>query len=198
VRARIAARLSEEDTFGEPALRLLEEYAAGRVAEARVDVAQVLRSERYHALRTALDDLVAAPPWTEEADGRARDVLPPRLAREWRRLRRRHRDGADVHDVRRAVKRLRYAFELVEPAWGSRATAPRKAARDLTRVLGDRQDSVVAREWLHALAAEAARAGVPSFALGRLHAREEQREREALADAEAAWAALERAVSRWS
>ncbi|QIG43282.1 CYTH and CHAD domain-containing protein [Nocardioides anomalus] len=198
VRDRIARQLAREELFGEPALRLLEEYAAGRAAEGRVDVAEVLTSTRYHALRTALDDLVARPPWTGAADGRARDVLPARLAREWRRTRRRRRDGADVHEVRRAVKRLRYALELVEPAWDDRARQPRRAARGVTRVLGDHQDSVVARQWLHALAAEAARTGVPSFALGRQHALEEQREREALAEAGAAWAVLARAVSRWA
>lgn len=98
--------------------------------------------------------------------------------------------------MRRAAKRLRHAHELVEPAWGKRATGPRKAAREVTRVLGDAQDSVVAQGWLRALAAEAARTGVPSYSFGRLHALEEQRERDALRRGEDAWAELRRAVSR--
>ena len=64
-------------------------------------------------------------------------------------------------------------------------------------MLGDAQDSVVARRWLESLAAEAVRTGVPSFVFGRVHAREEQREREALLESEAVWRELRKSVSRW-
>ena len=85
----------------------------------------------------------------------------------------------------------------MEPAWGDRAAVPRRAARDLAEVLGDAQDSVVARAWLGSLATEAARTGVPSYVFGRLHALEEQREREALLEAEEVWRRLRKAVRRW-
>lgn len=193
--AHLAARL---DALGDDRGRaLLDRYAAGRAEEDRAEVAEALGSTRYHALRTDLDRLVAEPPWTARAEARDKDVLPARLAREGERVARLREDGAEPHELRKALKRLRYAAEVLEPAWGRPATRVRKAARASTRMLGEAQDSVAARRWLEALAAEAARSGVPAFTLGRLHAQEEQRGRDALRRGGQEGRDLARALSRW-
>jgi CHAD domain-containing protein len=195
VLARIGSALEDEEgPDAAAARRRLERYAVARAAEDQAGVTVVLGSDHYLELRRSLADLVADPPWTAKADAPARDVLPRRVRKEWKRLRRRRKSG-DPHELRKAAKRVRYAYELLEPAWGKRAARPRKAARELTRVLGDRQDGVAAREWLVALAAEATRDGEPSFSFGRLHAHEEEREPELLAEAEEAWKALKKV--RW-
>ena len=48
----------------------------------------MLSSDRYFDLLAALDRLVQDPPWTAEASRPAREVLRPRVRRDWKRLRR--------------------------------------------------------------------------------------------------------------
>jgi CHAD domain-containing protein len=93
--------------------------------------------------------------------------------------------------VRKAAKRLRYAYELLEPAWGEKAAQPRQAAEELTEILGDRQDSLAARAWLVELEAEARRNGDGAFTLGRLHALEQGRESDRLEEAWQVYAELD-------
>jgi CHAD domain-containing protein len=197
VAARIVGYLDQEPDQSHvgPARQVLERYARDRASEDYAQVAAVLDSQRYFDLRAALDDLADRPAWTALADEPARDVLPVLVRREWKRVRRRHRRAEDPHDLRKAVKRLRYAYELVEPAWGKSATRPQNAAHELTEVLGDRQDGLVARGWLLALASEASGDGESAFAFGRLHALEEQREAALLEEAAVAWRALKQV--RW-
>jgi CHAD domain-containing protein len=173
------------------ARRLLESYATDRAVQDRAAVGSLLGSRRYLELRAALDELISAPPWTDAAEEPARDVLPRRARKEGKRLRRRVRRQEDPHEVRKAAKRLRYAYEVLEPAWGDEAAGPAKAAKTLTQVLGDRQDSLAAREWLVDLEAQARRSGDGAFTLGRLHALEEAREADALEEARTAYEELD-------
>ncbi len=93
------------------------------------------------------------------------------------------RDGG-LHEVRKAAKRLRYAAEfVVEYGTGggrkrsrrvSQAERTAAAARGIQAILGQHQDSVVARALLRDLAVAAGKDGSTGFTLGRLHAREEQ------------------------
>ncbi len=80
---RLARQLDAEadaDGLAPAARTLLDQYAAGRAGESAADTAVALDSTRYFALRTALDALVADPPWTEEADlpGARRPAGPAR------------------------------------------------------------------------------------------------------------------------
>ena len=139
---------------------------------------------RYFRLLDALDELVRQPPWTPVALGSAEDVLRPRVRAEWKRLRRLVRAAQEaepghdrdehLHEVRKAAKRLRYAAEAVEPAFGAKAARLAAAAESVQEVLGDLNDSVVTRALLRQLAAESA--GRPGNALlyGRMHAAEER------------------------
>jgi inorganic triphosphatase YgiF len=160
----------------------------------RFTASELLSSSRYHDLRAALDEVVVAPRWTPEAEQPADSVLPPRIHREWRRVRRHRKEHHDPHELRKSAKRLRHAFEVLEPVWGDRATAPRKAAQQLTQLLGERQDSVAARAALLDLSRTAAAAGEDTFTYGRLHAEAERQEDELLAEARQAWRDLKTAV----
>ncbi|CAN5363430.1 CYTH and CHAD domain-containing protein [soil metagenome] len=168
-----------------PVRRRLDRSYAQRLRAAGAHAEQVLTSRRYLRLLRRLELLVARPPWTALADEPAGEVIPRLVARDWRRLQRRvdlvlALDQGDevarneaLHDVRKAAKRLRYACETLEPWWGEDAKALRKAAQEVTQVLGDRQDAAVAQRDLVRVAREARAAGESTFTFGLLHAREE-------------------------
>ena len=86
------------------------------------------------------------------------------------------------HEIRKAAKRLRYAGEAVEPAFGAPAAALAENAENLQEVLGEHQDSVVARQALRELGARIHLEGENAFTIGRLHALEQTRADEAAAE----------------
>lgn len=163
------------------------------------DPRAVLASERYQGLLAALGALVTAPPWTEVASGPALDVLPPLVARDWKRLRRRIRSATeshglahhdeDLHDARKDAKRLRYAAETLKPAFGAAAPLA-KRAEALQSLLGEHQDAAVARRWVLRLAEAADRDGASSFGYGRLDARLQIRTEALAADVHRLWAEI--------
>lgn len=138
----------------------------------RVVVASVLASDRHARVLGEVAGLGTDPPLAHRAHRPAPEAIPPVLRREWHRLERRVAAAADsglpleehdraVHDARKAAKRMRYALEPVEQLWGAEATALREHVKELTAVLGLRQDTVVARAFLARVAADAAAAGEP-------------------------------------
>ncbi len=182
VHARLLGLLDEEsaDLVVGPVRRRLEATYAARQRQADEQVRAALESPRYLALLASLDRLVVDAPLTELGGRPARDVLLPLVAEEWKGLRRRVRavTGADdhdaaVHDARKAAKRLRYVVEALVPVWGDDARALAGAAKRMSSTLGERQDTVVARQDLLALAEAAVAGGESGFTYGRLHAREE-------------------------
>ncbi|HEX5088428.1 MAG TPA: CHAD domain-containing protein [Nocardioides sp.] len=189
VGTRIEQLLGAEEADTGLAHRALARHVHARADHNRAVLGEALGSQRYADLRTSLDRLGADPPWTAQADRPARDVLPELVRQEGKRMRRRRREAEDPHEVRKAAKRLRYAYELVEPVWRAEAKGPREAAGRLTSVLGERQDTVVARDWLVTLSA-GVRSGRAGFVLGRIHAQEQQRELELLDEADSVWQEL--------
>jgi CHAD domain-containing protein len=169
---------------------------------ARAGLLKALRSERYVKL---LDDLVEAarsPVVTAAAWEPAGDVLPHLVARTWKRLAARGRaldaDDPDenFHQVRIRAKRSRYAAEAVAPALGpgdrELATRFAKRAAAVQDMLGELQDSVVARSLVReVVAARSADAGF-ALAAGRLLERQEQSGREARVAFPAAWKKLDK------
>jgi CHAD domain-containing protein len=122
-----------------------------------------MAQEKYAVL---LDDLVAAaaaPALLPGADRPAAEVMPPLVAKPWKRLRKAVRDAGDdpaddqLHQIRIRAKRARYAAEAVEPAIGKPAEDFADAVADLQSVLGDHQDAVVGEAWLRQAAASARR-----------------------------------------
>jgi CHAD domain-containing protein len=151
---------------------------------ARVEALAALESERYFRLLDALDELVANPPLIGETR-KASKQLPELLHHDWKRMSkavRRMEDAEDaveqdheLHEVRKAAKRLRYAAESAVPVLGDEAAGLVSRAKEVQEVLGDHQDSVVARDLLRELAVQVYLDGGNAFTFGRLHAAEEQR-----------------------
>ncbi|QUI31729.1 CYTH and CHAD domain-containing protein [Streptomyces alfalfae] len=164
---------------------------AGRTGSRGRTVA-VLDGGRYLALLDAVDALLAEPPLRPAAAKPPADVLPKALLKDYARLAARvehalglpageERDLA-LHDARKAAKRARYAGEAATPALGKAAKRFARRMKAVQSVLGDHQDSVVAREALRALAVQAHLAGESAFSWGLLYGQEEasaaDRERE--------------------
>jgi CHAD domain-containing protein len=165
-----------------------------RRAQARSHLLGELRTERYDALLDSLVEASAAPRVHEElAQTRASEALRPALEALWKHLAtavgQAGTEGSDeaLHAARIRAKRMRYAAEAVVPASGKRAREFAEAVADLQDVLGEHQDSVIARAWLR----ESASLGDP-FVAGELAAVEAA----AASDARASWPRAWKALSR--
>ncbi len=144
-----------------------------------------LDDERYFRLLDSLVRLSSGAALTAKADDPAAARLPHLLKRDWKRLRRRmhavdeatDRAGRDraLHEVRKAAKRLRYAADSAVPALGVRADELSGRAEAIQDLLGEHQDTTVARGMLRTLGVQAHLDGDNGFTFGRLHALEECR-----------------------
>ncbi|MFJ9715221.1 CHAD domain-containing protein [Streptomyces sp. NPDC101213] len=156
----------------------------------------VLDGARYLALLDALDRLVGEPPLLPAAAGAPEKVLAKAVRKDFARvaalveeaLAQPPGTGRDLalHEARKKAKRTRYCAEAAAPALGAPAADLVRHMKSLQNLLGDHQDSVMARAALRDLAARAHAAGESAFTYGLLHGREERR-------AELAEAALPRA-----
>ncbi|MFE7133958.1 CHAD domain-containing protein [Streptomyces sp. NPDC057638] len=170
----------------------LRVWSAARGSGARRKALTTLDSRRYLALLTSLEALLADPPLLKAARGAPGTVIPKAVLKDYDRLAQRvehalalpsgdERDLA-MHDARKAAKRARYAGEAATPALGTPAKRFAKAMKSVQTVLGDHQDSVVARDALRNLAIQAHGAGESAFTWGLLYAHEQSsasaRERE--------------------
>ena len=162
LRARLEKRIGElpaEDQAD--ARRLVEQRLTDERDEARQRLLEGMDSDRYARL---LDDVVAAaqaPAVTEDATRPAVEVLPPLVAKEYKRVRKAVRRAGDtptdraLHRIRIRGKRTRYASEVAGLVAGRPARRLAKAAERLQDVLGDQHDAVVAEAWLRDAAAAA-------------------------------------------
>lgn len=165
-------------------------------ATARDGGLEALDSTRYFDLLDTLDAFVAAPPLTQLAGRSAERMIPRLIERESRRLRRAvraanaangERRAVALHEVRKSAKRLRYAAELARPVRRKPADRLAAAAENLQTILGEHQDSVVARDTLLRLSTQAYLQGENGFSYGRLHSVEQQRAASADAQFLRAW-----------
>ncbi|MFJ2751597.1 CHAD domain-containing protein [Streptomyces sp. NPDC087297] len=175
-----------------PVRSRLRVWNTARRSGSRRRALAVLDSARYVALLDALDALLDSPPLKQAAARPPHEVLPKAVLRDYERLAGRvatglsldegHERDLALHDARKAAKRLRYAAESAEPVLGKPARHLAKAGKSVQNLLGDHQDSVVAREALRGLGAQATAAGESAFTWGVLYSREEslaeRRERE--------------------
>lgn len=170
--------------------------------EACRTVARVIASDRYLTLLDRLHAAVSNPPLAEPSASTelARDVLPPLVGRQWRKLkkaaRRADRRPTDrqLHKVRIRAKQVRYAAELLSPVLGKPALSAAKAAKHLQTLLGHHQDAVVAQQWLRRHAEGGA--GIVGYAAGQLAADQRRRQLEARAGWVSRWRRLDRANRR--
>src|SRR5262249_50979692 len=145
---------------------------------------------RYMRLLERLEGELSDPP---RADGGA-VTLAAIAGGEFRRAHKKVKKLGDtpsddaLHDVRRAIKRARYAAELAEATRGRHATLFIKAAKDVQDVFGDHQDAHVAEEVLRELAGHAQ--GEPVYVAGMLAERQRERRRIARRAYPAAWKRL--------
>ncbi|WP_433856299.1 CHAD domain-containing protein [Streptomyces kronopolitis] len=158
-------------------------FSERRRAGARGQLLAVLDGPRYLALLKRLHALLEAPPLRPAAARPAPDVAARAVLKDYRRLAGRMetalaapagraRDEA-LHGARKAAKRTRYAAEAARPALGRPAKKFARRIKRVQQLLGDHQDSVVARGTLRELAASAQRVGEAGFTFGLLHGREE-------------------------
>nr|WP_171162206.1 CYTH and CHAD domain-containing protein [Streptomyces sp. I05A-00742] len=165
--------------------------------EARRRLATVLDSRRYLTLLDRLDALVTDPPLRPAAARPPDKVLAQAVRRDYERLAARVRHALDtepgaardtaLHDARKAAKRARYAAEAAEPALGKAAKRLAKRMKAVQTVLGDHQDSVLLRDTLRTITAQAEGAGEATFTYGLLYGREEARAAEDERALEGAW-----------
>jgi CHAD domain-containing protein len=194
-----------------------EEAVAGLRARLRLDAAagadavdETLGSTRYAALLILLDDLVAHPPLTEDAQQEAGPAARRRVRKEAGRFTkhavaarngrgeaegeedRRDRDdrggerggehgggrrgepAVDLHEVRKAAKRLRYAAETAAPVSGKKVWRIGRRAKRVQSALGDHHDAVMTRATLRHLALDEAVGEAAAFLLGHLDADEQR------------------------
>ncbi|MFI6287744.1 CHAD domain-containing protein [Streptomyces sp. NPDC051018] len=176
----------------------LRVWSVARGAGARRRAVTTLDSRRYLALLDSLDALLADPPLLKAASGPAATVIPKAVLKDYGRLEQRVTHALDLppgqerdlalHDARKAAKRTRYAAEAAVPALGRPAKRFARRMKALQTVLGDHQDSVVARDALRDLAIQAHAAGESAFTWGLLYAREQSTAAELEREALGVWA----------
>jgi CHAD domain-containing protein len=177
-------------------------FFARRRADASHTADEAMDSDRYLALLDAIDALLADPPRTPAADTPAGVLLPTVVAKAVKRAGRSLRNAdaqaagperdEHLHEMRKAAKRLRYAAEAIRPVQGRAAKRLVRQVKAVQELLGEHQDSVVARGLLRELGAAAPAEGGNGFAFGWLMRDEQARAERAEAQLDPTWAKLRR------
>ncbi|HEX4823834.1 MAG TPA: CHAD domain-containing protein [Candidatus Polarisedimenticolaceae bacterium] len=154
-------------------------------AAARRKLLRVLEAKRYGHLVVHLTSLLTDGPKRRPAAGRRAAVAEaPRLIRKrYRRLRRvgdplsRRSAPAELHELRIACKRLRYALDFYQPLYDGAVAAMIDGVSGLQNLLGHHQDMWVAIGHLEALAQSSRRKLPPQalFLMGAISAQCERR-----------------------
>jgi CHAD domain-containing protein len=200
-------RMPAEQVVGPVQARVQGHFAPARAA-ARDAVLAALDSRRYFSLLDELDRLLAEPPLTRRAAMPAADALPAAVHRGYRQVGRRMRRAqgaaagkprdAALHQARKAAKRARYAGEAVTPAIGKRAARFTRQMKKLQSVLGEHQDTVIARQVERELGMSAHLAGENAFSYGLLYERDACDAERLQAQARQAWKQASRSrYRRW-
>ncbi|MET9736306.1 CYTH and CHAD domain-containing protein [Streptomyces sp. NPDC006458] len=166
-----------------PVTARLRVWEVARHAENHQRTLDALHSRRYLALLDSLATLVEQPPLRAKAAGEADKVMVKGVLKEFDRLAEgmgvalslppgARRDVA-LHEARKSAKKVRYASEVARAAVGEPAKRLGKRAKAVQQLLGDHQDSVVARGTLRDLATAARTAHETGFTWGLLYGREE-------------------------
>ncbi|MFF9036465.1 CHAD domain-containing protein [Streptomyces sp. NPDC014892] len=152
----------------------------------RSELIEALDGPRYLELLESLDAVIADPPLLKAAHGDPEKVITKAVTKDFAKVAALVEEalaqppGADrdlaMHEARKKTKRTRYAAEAAHPLLGKPAKALVKDMKSLQSLLGDHQDSVMAREALRDLAHQAhAAPGESAFTYGLLYGREERR-----------------------
>lgn len=165
-----AAAARAGDTDLADALAQLDHELAERHSRAQAELVMAMDSPRYAALLGALEAFVIKPPWARRTTKTsARLTLPVLVGRACARVDRAARavqaapasgkaesmpegGDAELHEVRKAAKRARYAAEVAGPSVGSAAYTLAARMEQLQEVLGRHQDSLMIRALVQDLA----------------------------------------------
>jgi CHAD domain-containing protein len=194
--------VGDDDT--QRAQQRLEAMLDDDAAAARAPVEEMLASDRYVSLLSALVDAAAHPRTLDAADRPCREVLPGVVERSWRRFSRRAakagKRGASaeqLHRARIAAKNMRYLASAVADVYGKPARRLAADAEAVQEVLGEHQDAVVACAVLRR-AARAPRAGGTAFVYGALYAVQQQAADQAQAEFRTLWPTVQAPrLGRW-
>ncbi|WP_433918742.1 CYTH and CHAD domain-containing protein [Streptomyces canus] len=184
---RLTAALDEVPRtllYGPVAARL-STWAGDHPGGASARLIGVLDSRRYLALLDTLDALISDPPLLKAAGKKPHKVIAKAVRKDFRKVAGlvgqalelepgTDRDTA-IHEARKKTKRTRYAAEAARPVLGKPAKTMVKSMKSLQNLLGEHQDSVMARQTLRELSAVAHASGESAFTYGLLYGREEQR-----------------------
>ncbi len=183
--------------------RLVAELTAEHRA-AHQRLVESMDTERYRALRRALDDLLAAPPLRGRGRRQAGEVLPGLLTRTMGRVDPLVVRATDLpanlshwHEVRKAAKAARYGSEALVDTFGEPAVALAAAWEAVTEALGEVQDTVVAEGVVARLAVMAREEGAAVDAYLRLEAVELDNRAEALARGRVALSRAAELAATW-
>ncbi|MGW1068282.1 CYTH and CHAD domain-containing protein [Streptomyces aureus] len=161
----------------------LQEWNVTHTTEAHQRALDTLRSPRYLKLLNSLTALAEQPPLARKAEHSPEKVMVKAILKEYERLANRvahalelspgtERDEA-LHLARKAAKKTRYATEPARATLGKPARRLGKRVKGVQKVLGEHQDSVVARPALRDLALQAHATHEPSFTWGLLYGQEQ-------------------------
>ncbi|MGW1620889.1 CHAD domain-containing protein [Streptomyces sp. NPDC002172] len=175
----------------------IQRWAEASERGSRSRLLGVLDSTRYLALLDTLDTLAADPPLLKAAAKDSEKVLTKAVHKDFAKVTDLietamaeppgHDRDLGLHEARKKAKRTRYAAEAARPALGKPAKTMVKSMKSLQTMLGEHQDSVMARETLRELSAVAHAAGESAFTYGLLYGREEQRAAAVETEAPGAW-----------
>jgi CHAD domain-containing protein len=172
--SRFQAGLDRSQATGQDDSGLL-----GRLSEQRRSAAEqlgtVMNEDRYLDLLDRLHASLDGPlPAMGDMELIATEALPALVWKRWRSLRRRVRKGGerptdrDLHRVRIAAKRLRYAAEASVPDIDKPASRTATAAEKVQTVLGELHDSVGAVQWLETQSTDPTLTRADAFTAGIL------------------------------
>ncbi|MEK0099630.1 CYTH and CHAD domain-containing protein [Streptomyces sp. A475] len=161
-----------------PVSARLQVWNVARGSESHQRSLDALGSRRYLALLDSLAALGQQPPLRANAGKAADKVMAKAVLKEFDRLAQRMVPALDLapgperdvalHQARKAAKKVRYAAEAARPALGKPAKRLGKRVKAGQKVLGDHQDSVVARGTIRDLAVAAQTSNEAGFTWGVL------------------------------
>lgn len=179
---------------------VIDPWLRRRMAAARSGALAALRSDRHDWLIDDLVDAVHEPRTIDAAYAPADDVLPQLLTRAWKPLSKAmdrlsmDSSAADWHRARIKAKGTRYVAEALAPVFGKHVRTLGQRLADVTEVLGEHQDAVVAQDMLRELSEHADIDTASVIALGMLAQVEFEIEQDLRDDAAQPWKRARRAA----
>lgn len=204
---RLTAALGElpRPLLAGPVRGRLRTWAHARRSGSRRRLIAVLDGGRYLNLLVSLDALLATPPLRGAAADTSGKAIVKAVRKDFDKLSGlvgeavglppgQDRDLA-IHEARKKTKRTRYAAELAAPLLGKPAKSLVSDMKSLQGLLGEHQDSVMARLALRDLATQAHAAGENGFTYGLLYGREEHAAASVEAGLPEAWETIRSATT---